>query len=398
MRHLCSTGGRIGRALVILVAGMPAIALAADSWSISIGVRETGTSAAIGDDGGSTGGIEWVNLDGQSIIADGLWHQYTWNFGTDPVTNFSGGNGVLSSATMKGTLENIRILNSGGNAGGAINLRVDNIVNTVGGTPMTVAGFETSEGFTTTLTSTQPMFREPIFSSTTLGNMSTGINSTLVSTIAQTGSQSMAARWSFVPDGSTSRWLRLSTASGGGNVQPNPTIDFTSGNTLTMWLRANVVNPSGTRAFGVDVSSNQGTGIDWNKVAAPQTSGGAGLTFAFIRSTRGGTSGTSTTGAMRVDDSTFSYNITNAKPAGLLTGPYHFGRPDMWTAGDANGNGDAPGSVGTPEDEARHMLEIAGKYMKVGYMRPVYDLEDGGAEQNVNADEQLCSIGSPIRS
>ena len=153
MRHLCSTGGRIGRALVILVAGMPAIALAADSWSISIGVRETGTSAAIGDDGGSTGGIEWVNLDGQSIIADGLWHQYTWNFGTDPVTNFSGGNGVLSSATMKGTLENIRILNSGGNVGGAINLRVDNIVNTVGGTPMTVAGFETSEGFTTSLTS-----------------------------------------------------------------------------------------------------------------------------------------------------------------------------------------------------------------------------------------------------
>ena len=140
--------------LGMAVAGMPAIALAADSWSISIGVRETGTSAAIGADGGSTGGIEWVNLDGQSIIADGLWHPYTWNFGSDPVTNFSGGNGVLSSATMKGTLENIRILNSGGNAGGAINLRVDDIVNTVGGTPMTVTGFETSEGFTTTLAST----------------------------------------------------------------------------------------------------------------------------------------------------------------------------------------------------------------------------------------------------
>ena len=38
---------------------------------IGPGVRETGTSAAIGADGGSTGGIEWVNLDGQSIIADG---------------------------------------------------------------------------------------------------------------------------------------------------------------------------------------------------------------------------------------------------------------------------------------------------------------------------------------
>ena len=167
-------GLRIRRlGLAIFFVGMPAIVRAADSWSISIGVRETGTSAAIGADGGTTGGIEWVNLDGQSIIADGLWHQYTWNFGTDPVTNFSGGNGVLSSATMKGTLENIRILNSGGNSGGAINLRVDDIVNTVGGVPMTVAGFETSEGFFATgvdaLDSSQAMFREPIFSSTTLG-------------------------------------------------------------------------------------------------------------------------------------------------------------------------------------------------------------------------------------
>src|SRR5262245_45422872 len=66
------------------------IARAADSWSVSIGVRETGTSAAIGADGGTSGSIEWVNLDGQSIIADGLWHQYTWNFGTDPITAFAG--------------------------------------------------------------------------------------------------------------------------------------------------------------------------------------------------------------------------------------------------------------------------------------------------------------------
>src|SRR5262245_18869927 len=205
--------------LSMAVAGVPAAARGADSWSITIGVRETGTSAAIGDDGGTTGGIEWVNLDGQSIIADGLWHQYTWNFGTDPVTSFSGGNGVLSSATMKGTLEHIRILNSGGNSGGAINLRIDDIVNTVGGTPPTVTGFETVDGFNTMLTSSQPMFREPIFSNTTLANLSTGLNSTLVSTTAHTGSQSVAARWSFVPSGSTTQWLRLSTSNA--TVMPN---------------------------------------------------------------------------------------------------------------------------------------------------------------------------------
>src|SRR5688500_15579345 len=129
--------------LGMAVAAVAAEARALDQWSISIGVRETGTSAAIGDNGGTTGGIEWVNLDGQSIIADGLWHQYTWNFGIDPITNFSGGNGVLSSATNKGVLEHIRIVNSGGNVGGAINLRIDNIVNTVGVTPTTVSNFET---------------------------------------------------------------------------------------------------------------------------------------------------------------------------------------------------------------------------------------------------------------
>src|SRR5438094_429971 len=109
-------------AMAVASAGMPIAASAADTWSISIGIREITTNPAVGSDGGTSGAIEWVNLDGQSITADGLWHQYTWNFGTDPVQSFSGGNNVLSSTFNKGTLENIRILNSGGNNGGAINL------------------------------------------------------------------------------------------------------------------------------------------------------------------------------------------------------------------------------------------------------------------------------------
>ena len=42
-------GRRVRRlGLALAVALMPAIARAADSWNISIGVRETGTSAAVG--------------------------------------------------------------------------------------------------------------------------------------------------------------------------------------------------------------------------------------------------------------------------------------------------------------------------------------------------------------
>ena len=43
------------------------------------------------------------------------------------------------------------------------------------------------------------------------------------------------------------------------------------------------------------------------KGSQPANLGGGGHTFAFIRSTRGGTSGTSTTGANRVDDSQFTF-------------------------------------------------------------------------------------------
>src|SRR5262245_26475542 len=156
-------------------------ARAADSWSISIGVRETGDAGAIGTTGTTAGGIEWVNLDGQQIIPDGNWHQYTWNFGTDPITNFSGGNGVLSAANNHGVLENIRIRNTGGNVGADLRLRLDDIVNTTTGGPTTITGFE---GFSTSTANDTIMFREPVFSSSTIANMGPGYNSTLISTAA----------------------------------------------------------------------------------------------------------------------------------------------------------------------------------------------------------------------
>jgi GH25 family lysozyme M1 (1,4-beta-N-acetylmuramidase) len=116
------------------------------------------------------------------------------------------------------------------------------------------------------------------------------------------------------------------------------------------------------RQVGVDVSEWQ-LNIDWSQVAA------SGKSFAFIRSTRGGTTGssggggTNTVGNGRYDDPNFVGNITAAKNAGLWVAPYHYGRADIATS--------------DPVDEANHFLDIAGPYMTAGYLRPVLDLEAG---------------------
>lgn len=126
------------------------------------------------------------------------------------------------------------------------------------------------------------------------------------------------------------------------------------------------------RATGIDVSSWQGslTQANWNSVAA------SGVDFAFIRATRGGTTGTydqSTkvgTLSERFDDGTFAQNIVRAKTAGLLAGAYHFARPDIAT--------------NTGVDEANHFFAVAGAYMKPGYLRPVLDIEAGSARTSAD--------------
>ena len=123
------------------------------------------------------------------------------------------------------------------------------------------------------------------------------------------------------------------------------------------------------RAIGIDVSAWQGPSIDWTNVAKPIAQGGGGIQFAFIRSSRGGTTGTynqSTqvgTLSHRYDDPYFVSNITQAKSKGILAGAYHFARADL--------------STNTGLDEANHFIEQAGNYMKPGYLRPVMDLEAG---------------------
>jgi len=140
-----------------------------------------------------------------------------------------------------------------------------------------------------------------------------------------------------------------------------------------------------TRVLGVDVSDFQNqnstsTPIDWVTAHKATSLGGGGKDFAFIRSTRGGTSGTYNeitkvgTLAQRYDDYAFIYNITNATSAGVLAGPYHFQRADIVTY---TMNGQTITHTGA--DEANHMMQIAGPFMRPGYLLPVLDLETGAA-------------------
>ena len=84
---------------------------------ISIGVRETGFAGGafngIGGDGGSGGGIEWIDLDAQPLFVDGTWQQFSFSLPSAAVTAFAGSsaNGTLEGSY--GTLEHVRVRNSG---------------------------------------------------------------------------------------------------------------------------------------------------------------------------------------------------------------------------------------------------------------------------------------------
>ena len=102
---------------------------------ISLGIRETNNvpPPAIFSNAGTVNGIEWVNLDGQTLVADGTWQLFTFTPATDALTAFAGAtaNGVLTPGIEVATLEHIRILNSDGITA-PIRLWVDDVTNTVG--------------------------------------------------------------------------------------------------------------------------------------------------------------------------------------------------------------------------------------------------------------------------
>jgi autotransporter-associated beta strand protein len=155
-------------------------------------------------------------------------------------------------------------------------------------------------------------------------------------------------------------------------------------------LSAMPVRAQQTRVLGLDVSAWQTeiTTTEWATLKRPtnqQVNGvyGDGRDFVFIRSSRGGTTGyydqsnadndpPTNTLSQRYDDPYYIQNITRATNAGLFAGSYHFSRPDI-IASTLNSGGIA--NTGT--DEANHFMQMAGPWMRPGYLLPVHDLEAG---------------------
>ncbi len=88
---------------------------AATSLRVSLGIRETGTTAELGEDGGTTGTIEWVGAasavgfapQGKLLPANpGVWQTLIFDPASNPILAFTG-DGLLSTPTNKGTLEHL---------------------------------------------------------------------------------------------------------------------------------------------------------------------------------------------------------------------------------------------------------------------------------------------------
>ena len=105
---------------------------------LTLGLRETGTTAELGADGGTANGIEWVGgVTDESlspplgqIIEAGAWTNVTFLFPDDPVKAFAGAtaDGILTSDTGKGTLEHLALIapDVAGDELGLYNIYLDN--------------------------------------------------------------------------------------------------------------------------------------------------------------------------------------------------------------------------------------------------------------------------------
>jgi hypothetical protein len=215
------------------------IAVAASAQlQFSIGVRETGFAGGpdngVGGNGGSSGGIEFIDLDAQNFTMDGTWQTFTWTFATATVTAFAGTSANSTLEGNYGVFEHLRIRNSGG-VTSPITLWIDDITNDFtppGGGPTSV-NFGDFEGFAV---GTEVIFQEPRFSGSTTANLMALPNTSVVTdSEAFGGVHSNQVDFQFV-DALDTRWVRLTTFNTP-NL-PNPIVRFDGGSVLTMKIRA----------------------------------------------------------------------------------------------------------------------------------------------------------------
>ena len=146
------------------------------------------------------------------------------------------------------------------------------------------------------------------------------------------------------------------------------------------------------RILGLDISAWQGniSQTTWNNLRNVEN-----RQFVILRSSRGGTTGYYNqsdpnnnnglnTLSQRYDDPYFIQNINRATSAGMFAGAYHFSRPDIIAT--------TPNSGGIPNsgtDEADHFIQMAGPWMRPGYLVPVHDFEAG---DGIRTDEEMAQF------
>jgi autotransporter-associated beta strand protein len=147
------------------------------------------------------------------------------------------------------------------------------------------------------------------------------------------------------------------------------------------------------RVLGLDISAWQGniSQTTWNNIHNVEN-----RQFVILRSSRGGTTGYYNqndpnnnnglnTLSQRYDDPYYIQNINRATAAGMYAGSYHFSRPDIIETTQNSG-----GIANTGTDEADHFMQMAGPWMRPGYLVPVHDFEAGDGIRTDNAMAQFC--------
>ena len=201
---------------------------------VCLGIRETADALPLGSEGGTTGQIEWLGTVGTLPTAGGApigqplspssgWVTMTFTPGVDDVTTFTG-DGALSSANGKGTLEHLAISvdpNSPDRSTGQFDLYVDNVINVgadTGGADFVIEDFE---GY---VDGDQVLFQEPTYSGTTAGDLAPLPSASEVTSTEGNPGSSEWLVW-FFRDTTDERWARITTS--GVAFTSRPVIDLT---------------------------------------------------------------------------------------------------------------------------------------------------------------------------
>ncbi len=147
------------------------------------------------------------------------------------------------------------------------------------------------------------------------------------------------------------------------------------------------------RVLGLDISAWQGSisQTTWNNLHNVEN-----RQFIILRSSRGGTTGYydqndsdnsngNNTLSQRYDDPYYIQNINRVVTAGMFAGSYHFSRPDIIASTPNSG-----GIANSGTDEADHFIQMAGPWMRPGYLVPVHDLEAGDGVRTDDEMAQYC--------